>query len=106
MNDSTHIDLIGRKMCEECDAFLGHAHKDTCSKNGRAVIAADTTEKFTTIEHAEEEEPLLGIDPTGAETLVKWLGELDLEDPAEAEKCRAMREGLEKFVAEARGEQT
>jgi hypothetical protein len=96
------INLVGRRMCEECDAFLGHAHKDTCSKRGRVVENADATEKFTSIEHAEREEPLIGIDRQGAELLVKWLGELDLDDPAEVEKVQAMIDGLTTFIAAAR----
>lgn len=96
------INLVGQQMCEECDAFLGKPHKEGCSKHGRLVENADATEKFTTVEHADREEPLLGIDPEGAEMLVKWLGEMDLEDPAEAERCRKMRGGLETFVAAAR----
>jgi len=96
------INLVGRMMCEECDAFLGKAHKDTCSKKGRLVENADATEKFTTVEHADREEPLLGIDPEGAEMLVKWLGELDLDDPDEIEKCQAMIGGLSTFAAAAR----
>lgn len=95
------INLVGRRMCEECDAFLGHAHKDTCSKAGRVVENADATEKFTSVEHAEREEPLIGIDREGAELLVKWLGELDLDDPAEIEKVQAMIDGLTTFIAAA-----
>lgn len=98
------IELVGRQMCEECDAFLGKAHKDTCSKSGRAVIEADCTEKFTTVEHAERENPLVGIDVEGAEFLVGLIGKLDISalGADEYEKAKGFRGGLETFIAAVR----
>jgi len=67
------IDLIARSVCDECDAFLGKAHKDGCSKGDRAVIEADTTEKLTTVNRAEAEEPMLGIDADTALLIARYL---------------------------------
>lgn len=51
-NEGT-IGLVGRRMCDECEAFLGYEHKDTCSLGGQ-VESDQTTEKFTTVENSEE----------------------------------------------------
>lgn len=94
------INLVGKMMCEECDAFLGKPHKDTCSKAGRLVENADATEKFTTVEHADAEEPLVGIDPDTAEMILKHLNIPD-GDP-DHDKLVALSDGLEKFVEGSR----
>lgn len=94
------INLVGKMMCEECDAFLGKPHKDTCSKSGRLVENADATEKFTTVEHADAEEPLIGIDPETADLILKHL-EIKDNDP-DHDRLVALQEGLEKFVEAAK----
>lgn len=95
------INLVGRQMCEECDAFLGKAHREGCSKHGRLLEMADATEKFTTVEHAEAEEPLLGIDPATAQLILDNLGE---PDEGESEDLQALRRGLTEFVAAVESE--
>ncbi len=96
------IGLVGKLMCEECDAFLGKPHKDTCSKKGRLVENADATEKFTTVDHAEREDPLIGIDVDTAELLLRSLIPPEVAGDDDAEKLRSLREGLEQFVAASR----
>lgn len=98
------INLVGKMVCEECDAFLGKPHNAGCSRRyfDKPVTEPEAVERFTTIEHADREEPLLGIGPDTAELLAKWLGKLDLDDPEEIEQCRAVQEGLTTFAAAAR----
>jgi hypothetical protein len=94
------IDLVGRMMCEECDAFLGKAHKETCSKKGRVVEQGDATEKFTTVEHADREEPMIGLNADTVELILAHMSVHEhTEDPAEVEKLMG---GLRTFVAAAR----
>lgn len=92
------ISLVGQQMCEFCNAFLGKPHKDECSKKGRLVEMADATEKFTTVEHANEEDPLLGIDVKTAKLIADNLG---AASDGESEDLQALREGLRKFIQEA-----
>ncbi len=87
-------------MCEECDAFLGKPHKDTCSKSGRLVEMGDATEKFTTIQHADQEDPMLGIDLDTAKLLLRSLIPPEVAGD-DADQLKALREGLEQFVKEA-----
>ena len=55
-SDGGSMALVGADMCEECEAFLGHPHKEGCSKHGRIVEQADATWKMTTVEgHMEAE---------------------------------------------------
>jgi hypothetical protein len=95
---SDNINLVGREMCEECDAFLGKAHKDTCSKKGRLVEMGDATEKFTTVEHAEAEEPMLGLDPKTVELLLNHITTHDT-DP-DFQDVVALVEGMKTFLLE------
>lgn len=94
------INLVGKMMCEECDAFLGKAHRGTCSKAGRLVENADATEKFTTVERADLEEPLLGLDRETCELILRSLIPPEVAE-GDAEKLRGLRSGLEQFVAAA-----
>jgi hypothetical protein len=94
------ISLTPQMMCEECDAFLGKAHKQSCSKYGRLVENADAVEKMALTEEVERQNPLLGIDPHAAELILKNLGES--EHPGEIEELKSLKEGLETFVAAAR----
>lgn len=94
------INLVPREMCDECDAFLGKAHRDGCSKGDRAVIEADTTEKFTTVAHVEQEEPLIGLDADTVQMILDHLSTRSTDD--DFEKTESMREGLELFVAASR----
>jgi hypothetical protein len=97
--ESESINLVGEQMCEECDAFLGKPHKDTCSKKGRLVEMADATEKFTTVEHAQQENPILGIDQETAGLILRSMLPAEPEIVGEdAEKLKALRVGLEAFV--------
>lgn len=93
------IDLVGRQMCEECEAFLGKAHREGCSKHGRLVEMADATEKFTTVERADAEEPLLGLNADTVELLVRNLNMPAGED---FDRLAAISDGLKKFLARAR----
>lgn len=92
------IELVARDMCEECEAFLGKQHNPRCSMAGE-VIPEQAVEKFTTIEHAEQEQPLIGLDTDTVELLQKWLGELDLDEPEEIEKLQALQLAFAEFVA-------
>lgn len=98
------INLVSRKMCDECDAFLGKPHKDGCSKGGRAVIEADTSEKFTTVEHVEREEPLLVLNADAVELIVNHTTcsqQCSSQDP-DHDKFVALLSGLRAFIAAAR----
>lgn len=97
--EGASIDLVGRQMCEECDAFLGKAHREGCSKHGCLVEMADATEKFTTVERADAEEPLIGLNADTVELLVR-----NLHMPAGEDYDQLMQisEGLKKFIAQAR----
>lgn len=87
-------------MCKECDAFLGKPHKEGCSKHGRLVEMGDATKKFTTIEHADAEDPMVSIDVETAELILRSLIPPEIADQ-DADKLKALRTGLEKFVASA-----
>jgi len=94
------INLVGRQVCEECDAFLGKPHKDTCSKADRLVEMGDATEKFTTVEHAQAEEPLIGLNVETVELILDHLTTHDTD--SDFEKVVALTEGLRSFVSEAK----
>lgn len=95
------INLVGKMMCEECDAFLGKPHRDSCSKAGRLVENADATEKFTTVERADMEEPLIGLDRETCELILRSLIPPEVAED-DAEKLGGLRDGLEQFVAAAK----
>jgi hypothetical protein len=99
MTDS--IDLVGRQMCEECEAFLGKPHQEGCSKHGRLVEMADATEKFTTVERANAEEPLIGLNADTVELLLRSMIPPEVAGD-DAEELKALRQGFETFVTEAR----
>jgi hypothetical protein len=92
------IALVGEMMCEECDAFLGKAHRDTCSKAGRVVEMADATEKFTTLEQSQAENPLLGLDRATVEIILRALPPQSEITEDDREKMGELRVGLAKFV--------
>lgn len=100
------IELVGRFMCEECDAFLGKPHAESCSKHGRLVEQEDATEKFTTTERAAEEDgPLIAIDAEAVELIIRNLNMPAGED---FEKLTKLLEGMKTFldaVREVEGEQ-
>lgn len=105
MEDEASIELVGRMMCDECEAFLGKPHTEDCSKSG-LVEMAEATEKFTTPERAYEEEPLLAIDPEAVELILGYLP----SSPAgvNADKLTKLLEGMKAFldaVREVEGEQ-
>jgi hypothetical protein len=108
---SEGIGLVGREMCAECDAFLGKEHRIGCSKSGQ-VSTTEAVEKFTTVAHANAEEPMLGLDAEAVALIIEALPDPDdpevAEDwdpdqaPQQAEKLKALREGLGTFVAAAK----
>lgn len=52
------IILVFRDMCEECDEQVGLPHAEECSHDG-TVTLAQSTEKGTTVENAEESQQRL-----------------------------------------------
>lgn len=94
------LNLTPREMCDECDAFLGKPHKDGCSKRPGVVQKGEAVEKFTSVEHADEEDgPLIGLDTDAVELLLRNLRMPAGED---FDKLTALGEGLKKFLDEAR----
>jgi uncharacterized protein (DUF697 family) len=96
---SEGIGLVGREMCAECDAFLGKEHRIGCSKSGQ-VSTTEAVEKFTTVAHANAEEPMLGLDAEAVALIIEALPDPDdpevAEDwdpdqaPQQAEKLKAL----------------
>lgn len=91
------IELVGRFMCEECDAFLGKPHAESCSKHGGLVEQGDATEKFTTTERVAQEEPLLAMDPEMVELILRSLIPSETAGD-DAETLTKLREGLQAFL--------
>lgn len=96
------IGLVGKMMCEECDAFLGKPHREGCSKHGRLVENADATEKFTTAERAYMEEPLIGLNRETVEMILDGLRPQSEIAAERRDEMKSLREGLGQFVAAAR----
>lgn len=91
------IELVGRQMCEECDALLGKPHAEGCSKYGALVYLEDSTEKFTTAERVAQEEPLLAVDPEMVELILRSLIPPTVAGD-DAENLAKLREGLQAFL--------
>lgn len=91
------IHLVGEKMCEECDAFLGKEHRIGCSLSGK-VTPEQATEKFTTLKHAEDEVPLIGLDPEAVEMLLR---NLRIPVGGDFERLKALQGGLVTFLEAA-----
>jgi hypothetical protein len=100
MTGSASIALVGRDMCEECDGFLGKPHREGCSLKPGVVQPEQTVEKFTTVERAEQEDPLIGLDRQTVELLLRSMIPPEVAEGDEAE-LRQLRAGLETFVAAA-----
>jgi hypothetical protein len=94
------IVLVGEMMCEECDAFLGKPHRDSCSKAGRLVENTDATEKFTTVERADKEEPMVGLNRETVELILRSMIPPEVAED-DGENLRKLRTALEQFVASA-----
>lgn len=95
------IEMVGRQMCDECDAFLGKPHAEDCSKSG-LVEMTDATEKFTTPERAAiEDGPMLVLDAEGVELVLRSLIPPTVAGD-DAEDLANLREALQAFLDAAR----
>lgn len=89
------IGLVGREMCDECDAFLGKPHREGCSKRPGIVQKGEAVEKFTSVDHADKEDPLIGLDTDTVELLLR---NLNMAAGKDFERLKAVGEGFKAFL--------